>query len=110
MLKLYTVVHPVAADNQWKAPEGWRWAIQTDDRYDRCSMHYEDPAADANCIIAGWQPSRQDAENEMSLVLAACRRTLLAYGGVAALPEIAQQVLADCPLGPEVVGELAMLG
>src|SRR6185295_15831560 len=98
---------PVAADNQWAAPEGWRWAIQTDDRYDRCSMHYENPAADANCIIGGWQPTQADAEGEMALVLNGIRRAFLAAGGIAALPEVVQQVLSDCPLGPEILGELA---
>jgi hypothetical protein len=105
-LKLYTVVHPIDEGNPWNAPEGWRWAIHTDDRYDVVKMHYEIPGSDANCIIAGWQPSKADAESELSVVLMACRRTLLAVGGSST---VAQSVLADCPLNADILGELAVL-
>jgi hypothetical protein len=50
MLTLTFVLHP------WTDPEGWRWA---------CYLSTPDEAAASplsNCVNAGWEPTRLDAD------------------------------------------------
>lgn len=96
-LKLFTVVHPVAADNPWKAPEGWRWAIHSTPDFGQVAQ---------GCINASWQPSQSDAENELSMVLITVRRALFVAGVTAT---VEQQVLVDSPLNADILAELAVL-
>lgn len=96
-LTLYTVVHPIGSDNPWGAPEGWRWAIHTDTNFHQ---------VDVGCINASWQPSKGDAESELSMVLITARRALTSAG---ATSTVKAHVLADCPLTPDIVAELAVI-
>lgn len=96
-LKIYTVVHPVPADNPWGAPEGWRWAIHTD-------LNFHQVAE--GCINASWQPSQADAESELSLVLITARRALTCAG---VKSKVEATVHSDCPLTADIAAELAVL-
>lgn len=96
-LKLYTVVHPIPAENPWGAPEGWRWAIHTNTDFHQ---------VDSGCINASWQPSQGDAESELSLALITARRALTCAG---VKSKVEASVLADCPLTADIIAELAVL-
>lgn len=96
-LKLYTVVHPMEHDNPFNAAKGWRWAIQTNNRFDQWGT---------GVLNAGQEASQGDAESVLSMVLVTVRRALAAANVRA---EVAASVLTDCPLNVALADELAVL-
>lgn len=97
-LVLYTIVHPIGPDDVASVPDGWRWAIHTDNRFDQVNI---------GCVNAGWEPTRAEAESMLSRVLITARRALTAAG---VKSTVAATTLTDCPLTPDIVAELARVG
>ena len=97
MLKLYTVVHPIGPESFPDQPEGWRWAIHTDDRLHQWSE---------GVINAGQESSQGSAEAVLSMVLVSIRRALVAAG---VEHEVIAEVMADCPLDVTLSAEIAKL-
>lgn len=96
-LQLWTVVHPILVPNPWNAPEGWRWAIHTDNRFNQ---------VDVGCLMAGWEPTKDEAELILSRMLIMGRRAVTAVGGCSAVHAV---VLHDSPLNDSIVAELQVL-
>lgn len=89
-LNLYTVVH--------HHPQGWRWAIHTDDQFHLVGFGHLGSAIEA---------TQAQAEGVLSMVLSVVRCALT----VAGVPtQIVAHTLADCPLTADIVGEIARAG
>lgn len=97
-MDLYTVVHPIGPDDFPWHPQGWRWAIHTDDQFHQ---------VDKGCINAGAEATQVEAESMLSRVLITARRSLTAAGVES---KVVAHVLADCPLTKDIVDELAVIG
>jgi len=97
MLELFTVIHPIGPDDVPNHPQGWRWAIHTDDQFHQVEQ---------GCINAGFEASQSEAESMLSRVLITGRRMLTAAG---ATSTVVAHVLADCPLTKDIVDMMAMV-
>lgn len=97
-MDLYTVVHPIGPDDYPGQPQGWRWAIHTDDQLHQVAH---------GCLNAGWEASQAEAERTLSFVLITVRRALNAAN---VGHTVVAHTLADCPLTADIVDEIARVG
>lgn len=96
-MDLYTVVHPIGPDDVPNHPQGWRWAIHTDDQFHQVEV---------GILNAHAHPTQQEAEAMLADVLVTVRRALTVAGIEST---VAVSVLTDCPLTKDIVDQLAMV-